>query len=199
MDMKCLTPANSLASLEKAKLCNTLMHKIKTHQSKKVVFRNPAEPNDYETTVSTIEPHSVVDVEQDTTIENEDVREEFMRNFHEKNEHGSYYELDVNKLTNDIRVAKINLEKNLLEGDSLEQSTIKNYLDEEKSEDDVSIIRAHEVVARYKDHKARTGKRRSGQRNLSNSNQQNDDLQNYLYYSMLALLLLTFCLIMVFL
>lgn len=201
----CITPANSLTSLEKAKLCNTLMHKIKSTQSKKIIFRNPAEPaepNDYEKAVSTVYADTVINIDD---IKNNSYKCYNRAKPHEKKvkELGTYYELDVNKLTSDIRIIEHNLEQNLLDNSSLEDNTIKNYMDEEKSDDDVSIIHAKEVIAHYKNYKSRlkaTVHKKNDPETFVNISQHKDQaLQSYLYYSMLLFLLCTFCLILVFL
>ncbi|GJQ71243.1 hypothetical protein Trydic_g10984 [Trypoxylus dichotomus] len=194
---KCLTPANSLTSLEKAKLCNMLMHKIKSTQSKKIILQNPAEPNDYTQALS-VYPDTVVNIEGETLRSNRYSQEELKNKYLE--EPLSCFEVDIDELSNKLR--KCNVEDNLLEVNSMNDNTIKSYIDEERSDDEVSIIQDKEVIAHYKNYKSRTKTlgRKSGHKNFVNITQRKDQtLQGYVFYSMLLFLLCTFCLIVVFL
>lgn len=199
-ETKCLTPANSLTSLEKAKLCNTLMHKIKSTESRKIIFRNPAEPTDYDKSVSAVYPDTIINLE-DKFRNNRQYEEELSNE--NGQEYATYFELDVNKLTSNLQFVEHKVEDDFADISSVDGNTIKNYIEEDLSDDEVSIIRAKEVIAHYKSYKTKmknSTRKENEQESIININQRKEqDLQSYLYYSMLLFLLCTFCLILVFL
>ncbi|KAK9693110.1 hypothetical protein QE152_g34424 [Popillia japonica] len=142
-ETKCLTPANSLTSLEKAKLCNTLMHKIKSTESRKIIFRNPAEPTDYDKSVSAVYPDTIINLE-DKFRNNRQYEEELSNE--NGQEYATYFELDVNKLTSNLQFVEHKVEDDFADISSVDGNTIKNYIEEDLSDDEVSIIRAKEAA-----------------------------------------------------
>lgn len=193
----CLTPANSLTSLEQAKICNNILYKIKTSHERKFVLAE-ADITDEQRNTSYELGMNIFNVNPERVISFGDDTKNCDAHFKSRTKKFTTYEMDMMKSKSDMHVVQI-LPNEFKEGKSSDEEHMQT------SNDVISIIDSDEIMANYRKCKERQKcmltprhvfVKQSSTKGLQRSH---SNVEGLLYYFMLLFCLCTFFLLIIFL
>ena len=193
----CLTPSNSLTSLEQAKICNSILYKIKTAHKREVTLVE-ADITDQQTKTSEGSGMNFVNVNPETVISFGGDKRNCDAHFKSRAKKFTTFEMDVMKSESDTHIVQILPNESSNERKSTDERV-------KISEDVISIIDSDEIMTNYDKCKERQKRMLTPthvfvkQSSTKSLQRRNTNVEGLLYYFMLLFCLCVFFLLIVFL